>query len=247
MALTLAQYLVRTQRLLQNPSAPTSLYPTDALTEWINQGRVQVAGESEAIRQLGTIDTVPGSRVYQIDDINTGVSATNGIAGALKVNAIMFSVGEGYKWIGPRAWQWFQTFYMAKVVPSEGEPTDWAQYGQGSTGNFYLDPIPQQVYTLTCDCVCYPIDLEDDNDVDAIPKLWDDAVPYYAAYLALLAAQSQQRSADANMMMERYSFFVERARKFSNPMPSGYLYSQATDPTRQNKLAGAGGIPRGGG
>lgn len=246
MSLTLAQYLSRTRRLLQNPVAPTSLYGDADLTDYINQGRVQVAGESETIRHLGTVATVAGERKINLTDIDTGDSADNGIGGALKVNAIMFGVGSGYKWVGPRAWQWFQTYLMASPVPSSGEPQDWSQYGQGSTGNFYLNPIPDIAYTLTCDCVCYPIDLDGTEDeVDAIPKLWDDAVPYFAAYLALLAAQTQQRQADADRMMARYRFFVDRAREFSNPMPSGYLYSQAKDQTRQNKMAGAA-LQRGG-
>lgn len=246
MSLTLAQYLVRTRRLLQNPTAPTALYPDDALTEYINQGRTQIAGESESIRALGTVTTTTDDRRISISAIDTGVSATNGIAGALKVNSVMYSVGEGYLWVGPQAWPAFQTYKMAKPVPDTGPPTDWSQFGQGSTGDFYLDPVPDTTYVLTCDCVCYPNELDGTlNEVDAIPKLWDDAVPYFAAYLALLAAQTQQRQADADRMMSRYRFFTERARQFSNPMPSNYLYSQAKDQTRANKMGG--GSPQGGG
>jgi len=239
--LTLVQYLSRTRKLLQNPSAPDRLYSDEDLTSYVNQGRVQVAGESESIRYLGTVDTMAAIRRISIPDIDTGDVAVNGIGGVLKVNSVMYGAGDGHLWMAPQAWPFFQTYMLAKAVPDTGAPTDWAQFAQGSTGDFYLNPIPDAVYTLTCDCVCYPEDLTGDVDeVDAIPKLWDDAVPYFAAYLALLSAQTQQRSADANLMMERYEFFVDRAREFSNPIQSNYVYSQSKDPTRQTKLGSRG-------
>ncbi len=246
MSLTLAQYLSRTKQLLQNPSAQTQLYTDANLTDWINIGRGQVAGESESIRYLAAVDTVAAQRKYNLVDLDTGDATINGIGGVLKVNSIMYGVGDGFLPMSPQAWEWFQTYKMAKAVPDTGAPEEWAQYGQGSTGNFYIDPIPDVVYTLTCDTVCFPTDLDGtDDEVDAIPKYWDDAVPYFAAYLALLSAQTQQRSADANMMMERYGFFVDRARQFSNPRQAEYLYSQAKDETLPNKLGG-GPRPAGG-
>lgn len=236
----LSVYIARTQKLLQSPAAPSSLYSEANLIGWINEGRLQVSGEGECIRYLGSIDTTISNRLYNLASISTGDSETNGIGGALKVNSIMFGVADGYLPLQPQSWEYFQTYLMASPVPNSGQPADWAQYGQGSTGSFYIDPIPDAVYTLACDCVCYPIDLEDDESIDAIPKFWSDAVPYFAAYLALLSAQTQQRQADADRMLQRYSFFAERARTFSNPLQQGYLYSQAKDKTQANKFASRG-------
>lgn len=248
MSLTLSEYLSRTRRLLQNPSAPTALYSDADLSSYINQGRLRVAAEGESIRYLGTIPTVADQRNYNINDIVLGVSADNGIAGALKVNSVTYGVGTGgFLWVAPQAWPFFQTYMMSKAVPDTGAPKDWSQFGQGSTGNFYIDPIPDIVYSLTCDCVCYPNDLDGtDDEIDAVPKLWDEAVPYFAAYLALLAAQTQQRQADADRMLTRYKFFSDSAREFSNPMPSNYLYSQSKDPTRSGKLSGGSAPIQGG-
>lgn len=242
MSLTLAQYRSRTRRLLQNPPSPTSLYSDDDVDAWINQARVQVAGESNAIRYLATIDTVIDQRNYNFSGLNTGVVNTTGISGIFHIRSIMFAVGSGYKWVSPRSWEWMQTFQIATPVPSSGEPVDWAQFAQGSSGSFYLDPIPDAVYSLTCDCVCKPADLTEtvNQPPDAIPDLWSDAVAYFAAFLALLSAQTGQREAQADRMFQRYEEFVKRARQFANPDVNNSLYAQAQDPTLRSKLGAAG-------
>lgn len=239
MPLSLTQYLARTNQLLQSPSASNALYATEDVTSWINRARVWVAAEGECVRNLGTVTTAAGTRKYNLVDIDTG--ADTGIEGVLKINSIMYVVAEGGLWIAPQSWPLFQTTYLAKVVPQTGAPQDWALFGQGNVGNFYLDPIPDVEYELTLDCICYPSDLTGAVDeVDPIPTLWDDCVPYFAAYLALLSAQTGQRQADADRMYNRYQTFVGMARQFSNPQQSGYLYSQSKDPARANKLATGG-------
>jgi hypothetical protein len=229
--------------LLQNPSAPEALYSEPDITSWVNQARLQVAAESAALRVLGTIDTVVAQRPYDFEDIDIGTPADTGIEGVLNIRTIMFGVGDGQLPIHPKSWEWFQYYKMGLVVPNTGRPSVWAQYRPGSTGNFYVDPIPDEVLTMTCDCVGYPIDLEDDDSVDAIPKLWDVAVPYFAAYLALLSAQTGAREDSADRMANRYKVFVDRARQFSNPEVNTYLYPQSMDQTLANKLSARGGIP----
>jgi hypothetical protein len=222
--------------LLQYPTPPSPLYATTDIDGWINQARQQLAGESESIRILGTIQTIAGQRNYNFSNINTGVSATNGVNGALNVRSILYAVGNGQAWTRPRNWEWFQLYKLNNAVPPSGPPQVWSQYAQGSQGSFYLDPIPDDVYTLTCDCVCLPINLVTDSTVEAIPPLWTDAVAYFAAYLALLSAQSAQRQADAQRMLDRYTFFVDRGRKFATPEVNKYLYPQNQDPTMLSKL-----------
>jgi hypothetical protein len=229
-------YLTATENLLQNPAAATPLYDPAALTVYINTARNQIAGEGECIRFLGTVNTTVGNRVYNFSSINTGVSATNGILGPLNVRSVLYAVGSGQKWMRPRPWEWFQFYAQNNPVPPTGPPARWSVYGQGATGSFYIDPLPNFVYVMTCDCVCLPIPLVNDSTVEAIPPLWQDAVSYFAAYLALLSAQSGARSADANRMMERFEFFMQRARQFSNPSVTRHIYDQAKDPTRGNKL-----------
>lgn len=248
----LTQYITQTQRLLQNPAPATGLYSTAAVTEYINIARKQLAGEGECIRRIGTIDTVAGQRAYSFADIDIGVAATTGIAGVFNVRRINYAVGDGQAYVTPRPWEWFDQYCLNNPVPLSGDlgtryPQTWSQYGQGGgaptdgpsqSGSFYIDPIPDNVYTLYCDCVCYPVSLEDDDTPEAIPYIFTDAVPFFAAWYALLSTQTQARRADAEAFYSYYQEFLQRARKIANPSVLGWQYEQAPDPAQQGK-AGA--------
>ena len=249
----LAAYRLQTQALLQNPGAPTALYALSDIDRWINLARGQLAGEGECIRAIATISTVAGQMPYNFADLNTGVSATNGIQGAINVRRVAYQIASGARWIPPRPWEWFDLYILNTPVPQQGPPTVWSQYAQGAApgatgsaagGSFYIN-APDIVYTLNCDCTCYPIDLVDDTTVEAIPYLWTDAVPFFAAYYALLSAQTNERMADAERYYNHYQTFVERARRSSNPSVGRWQYSQASDPAQAAKMgikpAGIGG------
>jgi hypothetical protein len=243
-------YLAATQSLLQNPGAPSTLYSTANLTTWINTARGQVAGEAEAIRAMGTIQTVVGQRAYNFDQISFGVAATTGIQGAINVQQINFSVGTGQKQVYAREWPWFFTYYLNNPVPSSGQPRHWSQFSQGAadpgvgggagtkgTGSFYVDPIPDAVYTLNCDCSAYPIALVDDSTVEALSYFWTDAVSFLSAYYALMSSQTSEREAQAaRMYSEHYRQFMANARRNSNPSVLRYMYSQAQDVAQTNKM-----------
>lgn len=242
----LTAYLTATQRLLQNPSAQTALYASADLTSYINTARGQLAGEAECIRYLGTISTVAGTQAYNFSAINTGVSATNGINGVIKINAMWYGVGSGKRWIPVRPWEWFSLYELNNPVPPTNSfPTVWSQFGQGAApgstgsgngGSFYLSPPPDMVYTLYCDCVCYPNSLATDGDVEAIPYLWTDAIPWYAAAYALWSSQTGARTAEAERYFNTYALFVERARKAANPNAGRWQFSQAADPAQAPKM-----------
>ena len=244
-------YETQTKALLQNPGAPSTLYSLTDIDRWINVARGQLSGESECIRVIGTVSTVIGQAVYPFSSVNIGVAATTGIQGIINIQTMQYVVASGQAWMRPRNWPWFQLYHLNNPVPVQGPPQVWSQYGQGSSGqgsitgigtgtmasgSFYIDPPPDQIYKLNCDCTCYPIALAADTDVEAIPYLWTDAVPFFAAYYALLSSQTSARQADANRMFEAYKEFLERGRQFSNPSVNRYLYQQAKDPTQLNKL-----------
>jgi hypothetical protein len=233
-------YLPQTQQLLQNPAAPTALYSTALLTGYINTARGQLAGEGKCIRAFATLTTVPGQQVYPFSSLNLGVPATTGIQGAININTVWAVVGNGQVWLQPREWEWFGLYYLNNIIPNQALPMIWTQYGQGAAppgtltgasfgGSLYLSPIPDQAYTLNCDCTCYPIPLVADGDVEAIPYLWTDAVPFFAAYYALLSAQTSMRTRDAKEMLQSYEMFMARARMSANPMQLGGIYQGAPD------------------
>lgn len=69
-------------------------------------------------------------------------------------------------------------------------PTMFSQYGQGAAGTLYFYPIPSQVYQVELDCYCWPQDLETDQDVEAIPDPWTQAVVFLAAHYGYLELQN---------------------------------------------------------
>lgn len=241
----LTQYQTDTQALLQLPGASVPLYPLTNVTRWINIARGQIAGEGECIRVMGSISTVVGQRNYNFSDINIGVPVTTGVQGAIHVSSISYAVASGALWVPSRPWPWYSLYAHNNAVPVPGPPAFWAQFGQGSAGtgqgtagggSFYIDPPPDLVYTLSLNCVCYPIALVDDTTVESLPYLWTDAVPFFAAYYALLSSQTAARQADAARYFEMYEQFQERARKASNPSVQRWQFRQAGDPAQAAKM-----------
>ena len=236
--------------MLQLPgSNSTSLYSDPDLTRWINIARGQVAGEGACIRTHGTIPTVAGQDNYTFASISTGVPAATGIQGVIRIDSLHCAAGSGQLWMSPRPWAWFSLYNRNNPVPQQGQPTEWAQYGQGAApgaglvngGTFYVSLVPDDVYQLSANSVCYPIPLVDDTTVEALPYFWTDAVPFFAAYFGLLSAQTNARMAEAAQMYKgHYNEFMTRARNQSNPDVNNWIYSQAGDPAQAVKL-GIGG------
>ena len=73
-------------------------------------------------------------------------------------------------------------------------PTFFSQFGQGASGSLFFYPYPSQNYQVELDCCCIPIDLEDDQSVEAIPDPWIDAVPYWSAKLIFEELQNLNAS-----------------------------------------------------
>lgn len=245
----LTAYLAATNQLLQNPPAPNPLYSTALLTGYVNSARGQLAGESKSIRFMGSLGLTIGQQVYPFTSISLPDAA--GIQGVLDVEIMWYQVASGQKWIRPRPWPWFSQYEFNNPVPSSGPPKVWSQYGQGAQaqvapnpvggGSIYLSPLPDMAYTLTVDTCCYPVPLVDDTTPEAIPYLWSDCVPYYAAYLALLSSQTSARAEGAEKMFQLYQLFTQRARAASTPMVLPTNLPQQANPVRSNQLGQGGG------
>ena len=243
--MALDAYLALTQQLLQNPSAPVKLYDPALLKVYINQARGQLAGDSQAIKRIGSYALTTGlPGPYPFSSI-TLTNAT-GVQGVLNVRQQWFIVGSGQIWFRSRPWPWYSIYHLNSAAPDQGPPESWAQYGDGEDGSIYIGPQPDDAYTINTDCVCFPVDLIDDTTPEKIPAPWTIAVPYYAAYLALLSSQTSTRTQDAEVMFQLYEKFVGRARQFSTPEIIPGNFPQQANPTRQNQLGQGGGGGAGG-
>src|SRR5277367_5593898 len=194
-------YMRRVQRLIRD-TRQQLINPAD-LIDYVNEARSQLAGESECIRYLGSLALTMGTRVYPFSAITLPGGAGAGVQGILNVRTAWYQIGTGQVWFRPRAFEWFSIYELNSAAPSSGPPYAWAQFAQGASGSIYISPLPNIAYTLSLDCVCYPIALVDDTTVEAIPFLWTDAVAYYATYLAMLAMETGAATDEAQKMFAR--------------------------------------------
>jgi hypothetical protein len=93
-------------------------------------------------------------------------------------------------------------------------PTMHTQLGQGTGGSLLMYPIPSQQYQWEADCICLPEDLVSDNEPEALPAPWTDAVPYMAASLAYAELQNFNAS---KYYQDQYDNFVHRYSAYARP------------------------------
>jgi hypothetical protein len=229
----LNQYLAQFGSLIQAPNSPVPLISTASATNYINVARGQVAGEGECIRVYATLTLAPPQQQYGFAAIALP-AGTQGVRGVLNVRLANFNVPgtPGATYVRPRAWEWFHLYFLSQNQPTAGPLEVFAQYGQGALGTLWFN-LPDLPYVVSLDTVCYPINLVDDTTFEALPYLWTDAVPYYAAWLGMM---NEQRQGDADKMMERYKDLMQRARAASTPSVLPGIYQQQGDPFMTNRL-----------
>lgn len=191
---------------------------------YINQARVQIALSSESIRQPAELALVAGQQSYAFSSM-TFVAAptiTVGLAGVANVRGARFQIpGAGQRRLQTRAWERFSLFYLSVSVPQTGVPTIWARLQPGLNGTIWVAPIPDGPYTLSIDAVAYPLALAVDTDAEALPQPWTDAVPFLAAYFALLSVQENEA---ATAMFTQYQVWETRGTQLTTPsrLPANY-------------------------
>lgn len=234
--MALAAYQTALDNLLQTPSQPIPLIAAGQKTVFINQARQHVAGEAECVRVYGALPLVTGQRSYGFPAITVGgTAATTGVGGVNNIRTLWYAVPgtSGQLWVIPREFEWFSLYSLNNAVPLSGPPKEWSQLGQGQNGTIFVDPLPDGPYSCPLDLVGAPIPLIDDATVEAIPPLWQDAVPFYAAWLAFL---NLLRPADAEAMIQRYAQLMTRARTVATASVLPDMYAQGPDPMLANRL-----------
>ncbi len=196
----LSDYLQQTQRLLNDPTS-AEWNPFD-LTIYINTARGQIAASTQCLRYTGTFQTVAAQQEYPIANI---ITLPAGVQGTINVRMLTISISVGFRMMEERPWEWFFQYFFSVPAPASARPEKWAVQEQGPLGRISLYPIPDQAYIIFCDSVGYPLSLVDDTTVEALPYLWTDAVPYFAAYMAYM---EKQRTADADAMLQKWMLFA---------------------------------------
>lgn len=217
--MALFAYQQLTQLLLRDVTQE-EFNPGD-LTTYINIARNQVAGEGQCVRYVAKFTTTPS--VFTIAFYQATIVAGLGINTPLNVRNLSYNVNSNYTVLTFRPFEWFFRYCYNNNTPS-GNPTTWTQYGEGEGGYIYLYPTPGVAIPLQADCACVPNPLALDTDNEAIPPLWTDAIPYYAAYQALLSSKDEKARGEAKGMWERYAEFMARARRFATtPILPAYV------------------------
>jgi len=234
----LTAYETAVQQLIQ--LVPSGLIPTGTLDAYINTARNQLAADAECIRAPASLVFTPSQQSYSITAL---VTSGTGISGSAAFT-VRTAVSPNVSAIEIRSWEWFAAYYLP--LPASGTPTLMAQQGQGTATTLYFWPTPNSAAGVVFDVACLPIPLVNDSTPEAIPGLWTDAVPFYAAWLAF---QQLQRQADAQLMLARYKELAQRGRETATPsvwpdnLPGGAgarIAAQKTTLTMQPQQQAAG-------
>jgi len=139
-----------------------------------------------ATLNLSPINTLnEGQEVYNFSDIYIGNWPGVDSVHAIKSVSVIYA---NYRYSLPvYAFSVYQAYIRQYPYQYSYVPTMGSQFGQGAGGSFYFYPLPSQVYQVEYDCFCLPQDMDLTNGIpEAIPQPWTDAVPYFAAHLAMI-------------------------------------------------------------
>jgi hypothetical protein len=147
------------------------------LTDYINEARLRVCGDTKCNRQLLTSFVLTaGVEIYPIATINTNYSIT-----AIDVMGIQLYFGTQRYPLNYYAWTEFNARYRPWQAYQQ-RPTAFSW--QGGT-NIFIGNTPDQAYVTDWDIATYPGDLTTLAQVDTIPLPFQSAIKYYAASLAM--------------------------------------------------------------
>jgi hypothetical protein len=99
-------------------------------------------------------------------------------------------------------WDNFQAYCRAYAFLNTSFPSVWSVYNDGTQGEVWMFPVPSQAGEIEADASVTPKDIYSDDDYDAIPDGFQEALKFGAASVALI---SSQRFAQAQMMENTFA------------------------------------------
>lgn len=189
--------------------------PTAAITSSTGSGAVLAA------KTAGTSITAANQEEYRFADVD--LSANPGVGAIIAVRSVSI-IYANYRYVLPKyAWTTYQAFIRQYPRQYYYVPTMCSQFGQGAGGSLFLYPIASAPYQTEWDCTCLPQDLLTNNDVEALPLPWTDAVPYFAAHLAFAELQNLNAS---KFFLDLYDQMVHRYSAYARPAQITNVYGR---------------------
>lgn len=148
---------------------------------------------------------------YRFADLPLGTLLGVDSVFAVQSIAVIYS---NYRYVLPMyPWTIYQAMIRQFPLQYYYVPTMASQYGVGGDGSLFMYPIASQPYQCELDCYCLPSDLAADEDYEALPQPWRDAVPYFAAHLAYAELQNATL---AGNYLQLYDVMVHRFSQYAN-------------------------------
>lgn len=175
-----------------------------------------------------TFMTIPGVERYPYQGfVNPYVQQQfKGIKGVIDTIACSVAWGSGVN-ASPRPslawlpWEDFQAYGRAYGSIVQSYPYWWTVYNDGELGEIWMFPVPSFAMEIELDVFCAPADLHNDNDFDALPPGFQNAVKYGAA---MMAYQVSRRYGQAAMMEEAFLQRLGNARIASDMGKTSNFY-----------------------
>lgn len=120
-------------------------------------------------------------------------------------------------------WEDFQAYGRAYATLVTSYPYWWTVYNDGEDGEVWMFPVPSFPMEVEMDVFCMPIDLHSDDDYDAIPDGFKNAVKYGAAKMAYMTSR---RYGQAQIMEDMFADRLGIARVSSDWGKTPNFYSQ---------------------
>lgn len=185
----LDQYNARTRRLLTD--AQKQYWSDSDLNDNINQARSRVCGDTKCLRQLVTqILLLPGQEHYNIiETVNSGMPPNLGLQLVELISVTIY-------WGAMRVICTNRPFteQSAKLRIFANYRTRPASLAFMGSNTVYLNPVPDRPYMSDWDCVLIPQPLTTNADLEVIPMVFQNLVPWFAAHLSKYSEQSMSES-----------------------------------------------------
>lgn len=173
-----------------------------------------------------TFATIAGVEMYPYSYANPYLQAQNaGVQSIIDVLDVSVSWGATRPTLNWMPWGDLQALARSYNVGVTSYPFAWACTGDGTRGKVFLFPIPSvggiPNGEMEWDVICIPSDLNSNDDFDAIPESFQDAIKFRAAALAFIAS-NRFADAQAHTQMFLSELGVDRASAKRGAIPNYY-------------------------